>query len=103
MSDQKANDSLPVGAKEIAELVEYVKARHGQRDAEIALALTRLVRERDNAVAALRHIRWIKDGGIDGMNERGEWVNFSADERDAMYRIATAALSPAAQQKERKA
>ncbi len=37
---------------------------------------------------ALSRILWVKDCGIDGPNEKGEYVNWPIEERDAMYDIA---------------
>ena len=51
--------------------------------------------ERQNAELreALEHILWIKDCGIDGTNEKGEFVNWSAQERDEMYKVSKDALA----------
>jgi hypothetical protein len=46
----------------------------------------------EKAIDALSKILWTKDCGIDGRNEKGEFVNFAADERDAMYRFAKETL-----------
>mgnify|MGYP001560077605 CR=1 FL=1 len=49
--------------------------------------------ERDRLRNALKYILWVKDCGIDGTNEKGEFVNWSAQERDEMYKIAKTALN----------
>jgi hypothetical protein len=61
----------------------------------MALSLASAEEEKKRLEEALRHIKWIKDGGIDGRNAYGEFVNFADAERDTMYQIAVAALSPA--------
>ena len=45
---------------------------------------------------ALHHVQWTRDCGIDGADpdRPGQLRNFPADERDAMYEIATAAVGP---------
>lgn len=45
---------------------------------------------------ALKHIMWIKDGGVDGTDEHGVFRNFPETERDAMYEIARTTLAGAA-------
>lgn len=45
--------------------------------------------EIDRLRDALSRIQWVKDCGIDGKDSDGKWVNFTAEERDVMYRIAT--------------
>jgi hypothetical protein len=51
------------------------------------------VNEEERLREALRHIMWIKDCGIDGRVD-GSWMNFAAQERDEMYKIAKLALMP---------
>lgn len=50
--------------------------------------------EEENKVLrdALSRILWVKDCGIDGPNEKGEYVNWPIEERDAMYDIAKETL-----------
>lgn len=62
-------------------------------DCEAWLDYTRdLERKLARAREALDQIVWIKDCGIDGVDEQGKLVNFPAAERDAMYEKASEAL-----------
>lgn len=45
------------------------------------------------AEAALKHILWIKDCGVDARDEHGVFRNYPDVERDSMYDIAKKALA----------
>lgn len=50
------------------------------------------VAEIERLRAALKHVKWIRDGGVDYRDDCGIWVNDAACERNAMYKIAADAL-----------
>lgn len=78
----------PIAKLPRQELVNHYKARikDAENRAESAEARCEELRK------ALEHIRWIKDGGVDGRDEHGVFRNFPETERDAMYEIAGRAL-----------
>jgi hypothetical protein len=78
----------------------YLNGAHwmnsGQPDplcTEAADTLSAQQQEIERLRKALSHIRWIKDCGIDSVNDAGLLHNHPDEERDAMYRIARAALA----------